>query len=322
MKVLDSNSRGKTSSVALSVVITNYNYKHLLSRSLSSVIDQLDHYSELIVVDDGSTDGSVDFLKGFDVSESLEAGYFSQSNAGPAAARNNALKWCRGRWVLFLDADDSLEPDGLAPAVSYLLSHPDVNLLLAGHYSESEGGYRKYHPPSVVKPEVSQRLLDYLLYKKVSVSHGCSIFSCDEVRNRPYPESLRQGEDIAVFAYMLSRPGCDRLDLPLATIHKHADSLRNNVELTLQNNGLIAGEVFSRMPASVQPYLAQYKAKRALSAFRSCCKAGRRNEAKAYYRTAFSLAPGQALRWDYLSKWLKLAFTERPSSGGHTKKRH
>lgn len=270
---------------------------------------QLDQHTELIVVDDGSTDNSVELLKRFDVPDRLEAGYLHQSNAGPAAARNTGLKWCRGCWVLFLDADDALEAGALNKVVSYLRGNLDTNLLLAGHYSQNSDGHRKYHPPSLVQKDVSRRLLDYLLNKKISISHGCSIFRCDDVRDRPYPEFLKQGEDVAVFAYMLSRPHCVRLDVPLVTIHKHADSLRNDVELTLANNALIADEVFSRMPASIQAYLPEYKAKRALSAFRSCYRAGRRAEAREYYRTALKLAPHQAIRWDYLSKWLRLVLT-------------
>lgn len=306
MRYLDLSTWAQASPVVLSVVITNYNYAHLLSRCLLSVVAQLNQHTELIVVDDGSTDDSIDLLEGFDIPEALEAGYLSQSNAGPAAARNNGLKWCRGCWVLFLDADDSLEPGVLTKVVSFLRSNLDTNLLLAGHYSQNQKGQRKYHAPSAVHGDVSKRLLDYLLEKKVSISHGCSVFRCDDVRSRPYPEFLRQGEDIAVFAYMLSRPICARLELPLATIHKHSDSLRNDVELTVQSNALIADEVFSRMPASIQPYRAEYKARRALSAFRSCYRAGLGKEAREYYRTALKLAPGRALRWGYLAKWLRL----------------
>lgn len=309
MRSLDTQYWDAALGIVLSVVVTNYNYKPLLGRCLVSVMAQLNHQIELIVVDDGSTDGSLDFLENYDIPQTVEAGYLHQSNAGPSAARNKGLKWCRGRWVLFLDADDALEAGALKKVVSYLLKNPDTNLLLAGHYSQSAAGHRKYHPPSVIQADISRRVLDYLLNKKVSISHGCSVFRCDDVRDRLYPEYLRQGEDIAVFAYMLSLPYCARLDAPLATIYKHSDSLRNDVELTLLNNALIADEVFSRMPDSVQPYLAEYKAKRALSAFRSCYRAGRRKEAREYYRTALKLAPRHAMRWDYLSKWLRLLFT-------------
>lgn len=305
MRQLDPGFWGENPSVVLSVVVTNYNYGKLLHRCIASVLSQLDAHSELIIVDDGSTDNSVELLENLNVG-SFQVGYIHQANAGPATARNNGLKWCRGRWVLFLDADDSLEENALRQVIAFLHNEPLTDLLLAGHFSEDPDGRRKYHSPSVLESDVSARLLDYLLRKKVSISHGCSVFRCADVRARPYPEFLRQGEDIAVFAYMLSRPHCARLDVPLATIHKHSDSLRNDVELTVLNNVLIADEVFSRMPKSIQPYIAEYKAKRALSAFRTCYRAKRRKEAIEYYRTALKLAPRQALRWDYLSKWLRL----------------
>lgn len=295
-------------SIILSVVVTNYNYGQLLGRCISSVLSQLDEHSELIVVDDGSVDNSMEILESLNA-EQLQAGYIRQPNGGPANARNNGLKWCRGCWVLFLDADDSLEENALGKVVTFLRGKPETDLLLAGHFSEYPDGRRKYHPPSFLQGDTSARLLDYLLRKKVSVSHGCSVFRCTDVRARPYPEFLRQGEDIAVFAYMLSRLYCASLDLPLATIHKHSDSLRNNVELTISNNAQIADEVFSNLPECMQPYIAEYKARRALSAFRTCYRAGRRKEASEYYWKALKLSPRQALKWDYLSKRLRLVIS-------------
>ncbi|WP_188434404.1 glycosyltransferase family 2 protein [Halopseudomonas salina] len=299
----------------LSIVITTYNYAKVVCRAIDSVASQLCSESELIVIDDGSTDDTASLLAGHILPAEVNAGYLIQPNTGPAAARNRALEYCNGIWVLFLDADDALCPGSIEKICSVLTEHPDTDLLLGGHIAAYPDGREKYHEPSRVASDEKQRLLDYLLNKRISISHGCSIFRTTAVRERPYPEHLRQAEDIAVFAYMLSQPKCMTLQAPLAVIYKHQDSLRNDVSLTIANSALIAETVFESMPDWIQPYRRQYEAKRALSAFRSCYRAARRKDALAYYKKAFKLSPRQAFRWDYLSKWLRLIFATRAKGG-------
>lgn len=296
--------------IKLSVVITNYNYALLLPRAVDSVISQLRDCVELLVVDDGSTDESVSWLQRYAVPEGFNAGYLSQANAGPAAARNRALKVLRGEWVLFLDADDALCSDAVQHICAALDYRPELDLLLGGHFAVYSDGREKYRAPSRLAADRDQRLQDYFFNRKVSVSHGCSVFRAAAVRQHEYPEHLRQGEDIAVFAWMLLQPHCERIDVPLAKIHKHADSLRNDAELTMANACLVAETVFARMPESLQPLRHLYEAKRSLSAFRSCYRAGYYKEAKAYYSAALKAAPRQALRWDYFSKWVRLQFKQ------------
>lgn len=89
----------------LSVVVTNYNYSQFVADAIESALAQGDA-AEVIVVDDGSTDGSRDVIAGF-------AGRVStvfQENDGQAAAFNSGYRASTGSVVLFLDADDLLEP--------------------------------------------------------------------------------------------------------------------------------------------------------------------------------------------------------------------
>jgi len=292
--------------IQLSIVVTNYNYAAVLPRAIGSVLSQLSEQVELVLVDDGSSDGSADLLQEYAVAEGVQAGYLVQKNAGPAAARNRAMQLVRGEWVLFLDADDALCDGAVQHICAALKADPQIDLLLGGHMASYANGREKYRPPSRLAADRDQRLRDYFFDKKVSISHGCSVFRSTAVRQRPYPEHLRQGEDIAVFAWMLLQPHGVSLDVPLAIIYKHSDSLRNDVALTITNAGLVAESVFASMPSSLQPLRARYEAKRALSAFRSCYRAGRLDDAAAYYRAAFKVAPRQALRWDYFSKWLRM----------------
>ena len=297
------------SEILLSVVITNYNYAQFLPRAVTSVVSQLPAGAELVVMDDGSHDSSVDVLAALRVPAAVRAAFTVQENAGPAAARNAALRFCSGTWVLFLDADDELLKGGLAGVVGYLQDDPAADLLLCGMHVKHEDGKEVIRSPSILSEDIRTRLRCYLIHKKVHISHGASIFRRDCVLRRPYPERLRQGEDIAVFAYMLAQPNCRRLDIPLARIYKHRDSLRHDADLVLKNNELIASEVFSSLPAYMAEYFGAYQAKRALSAFRSCCRAGRKSDAQRYFRSAVSHDMRQSLTPKYIFKYLRLLFS-------------
>jgi glycosyltransferase involved in cell wall biosynthesis len=90
----------------LSIVVDNYNYERFLKRAIESALAQTYPHVEVVVVDDGSTDGSRQLVAGFrDRVIAVE-----QANAGQAAAINAGFAACRGDIVIFLDADDELYP--------------------------------------------------------------------------------------------------------------------------------------------------------------------------------------------------------------------
>ncbi len=93
----------------VSVIVTNYNYRHFLGPCLDSLRVQTDPADEIIVVDDGSTDGSRGFLE-----RQKDIHLVLQENAGQTAAFNAGFAASTGEALLFLDADDTLRPEALA----------------------------------------------------------------------------------------------------------------------------------------------------------------------------------------------------------------
>lgn len=86
----------------VSVIIPNFNYLSYIDRCMESVLNQDYQNIEIIVVDDGSTDGSVEFLKS--LTGNLRV--IQQSNQGVAAARNRGFFEAKGEYIAFLDSDD------------------------------------------------------------------------------------------------------------------------------------------------------------------------------------------------------------------------
>jgi glycosyltransferase involved in cell wall biosynthesis len=91
----------------LSVVVPAYNRAALVSRTLSSLLAQTRPAEEILVVDDGSSDGSAAIAESF----GSPVRVIRQANQGPAAARNRGLAEAKGEWVHFFDSDDLAMPN-------------------------------------------------------------------------------------------------------------------------------------------------------------------------------------------------------------------
>jgi glycosyltransferase involved in cell wall biosynthesis len=119
----------------ISVVIPCYNQAHYLGEAISSALDQNYQNIEVIVVDDGSTDGTAEVAGRYSQVKCIR-----QANRGLAAARNRGLEASRGEYVVFLDADDRLAPGAIAVGTGWLDSHPDC-AFVSGHYNliDAEG---------------------------------------------------------------------------------------------------------------------------------------------------------------------------------------
>ena len=96
----------------ISIITPAYKCEHTLSRTLDSLMSQTEQSWESIIVDDGSPDSSFKVAEGFAYFDPRFR-IFRQPNRGAGAARNVGLAAARGEYVLFLDADDWLEPEAL-----------------------------------------------------------------------------------------------------------------------------------------------------------------------------------------------------------------
>ncbi|MGH2956786.1 MAG: glycosyltransferase family 2 protein [Solirubrobacterales bacterium] len=112
----------------VSVIVPTYQRHELVRRAIGSVVAQTYRDFELIVVDDGSTDGTVEMLKSVAEAEP-RLRYRRQPNRGVAAARNAGVRMARGEIVAFLDSDDRWLPDHLALVTDVLEGLPDAVLV-------------------------------------------------------------------------------------------------------------------------------------------------------------------------------------------------
>jgi glycosyltransferase involved in cell wall biosynthesis len=106
----------------ISVVIPTYNRNFCIGRAIASVLRQTCAATELIVVDDGSTDNTRDLIASY----GSAVKYLFQPNAGVSAARNTGVRAARSDWIAFLDSDDEWLADKLRVQCTDLSNHPQA----------------------------------------------------------------------------------------------------------------------------------------------------------------------------------------------------
>ena len=136
--------------VVLSIIIPVYNVKSYIERCVKSILTQSYRDIELILIDDGSTDGSSLLCDDWAKKDNRVV-VIHKENEGVSAARNIGLDLAKGDYITFVDSDDFLAPDTYSENMNYVLEHQDVDILQYPYchfINENEIIY--YHRPASV----------------------------------------------------------------------------------------------------------------------------------------------------------------------------
>lgn len=126
--------------IKLSIIVPVYNTERYLKRCLYSVIYQMEEWVELIIVDDGSIDGSPDICDCF-MKKNNNVNVIHKENGGLSSARNEGLKKAKGEYVAFLDSDDMLENSFIRDLGEYFKFNWDI-LDFKYCFEKEEGKYK------------------------------------------------------------------------------------------------------------------------------------------------------------------------------------
>lgn len=142
----------------VSVITPCFNAAPRIGTSIEAVLSQSYSDWELIIVDDGSTDGAADVVRAF---SDPRIQLIEQPNGGPSAARNTGLKQARGTYIAFLDADDSWDGAFLGRMVDALEARPEAALAYCGWQNLGVAGGRgaPFIPPDYERPDKVDTLL-------------------------------------------------------------------------------------------------------------------------------------------------------------------
>lgn len=202
----------------ISVVIPLYNKKESIAHTLECVLKQTYQDFEVVVVDDGSTDGSAEIVEG--VADG-RIRLIRQENGGVSAARNRGIKEAKREYVAFLDADDEWKPEHLETLVRLIEKYPQC-----GAYSTNY----EFNHDCVIEQTILNKIPfdgeDGVLsnyFEVASCSHPpvCSITVCikksvlDEIGG--FPIGIKSGEDLVTWARIAVRTNWAYSRKPTAT---------------------------------------------------------------------------------------------------------
>lgn len=128
----------------VSVIIAAYNASETIVRCLDSVKKQTYPNIEVVVVNDGSTDGTKVIVEDYIAKNvALNIVLFNQINAGPSIARNNGIKYSTGKYIAFLDSDDEWFPEKVENQIECFLKYTEIDLVGCGYCIGGRGFDKK-----------------------------------------------------------------------------------------------------------------------------------------------------------------------------------
>jgi CMP-N-acetylneuraminic acid synthetase len=215
----------------VTVYVTNFNYARYLRAALDSVYRQSFQDFEIIIIDDGSTDGSRDIIAEY--AHRPNTRVILQQNKGLHATSNIAVKAARGTYIMRLDADDILDESALLVMTHALQSEPDVALVFPDYYYIDENGAitgqeRRHN----FQTEVT--LLD-------QPAHGaCTMIRRDcLIEVNAYAGEFRSQDGYDLWLRIIDRYRVKNVNLPLFYYRRHGENLTNRQEHILETRSQI-----------------------------------------------------------------------------------
>lgn len=191
----------------VSVIIPVYNKVAFLGETLKSVLNQTYQNIEVIIVDDGSTDGSTLILDEFERRSGSNVKVFKQDNGGACHARNLGIKESTGMYIQFLDADDVLDVNKIANQVSILENVGDDTLVFGPwvHFLKEIGDINFERLAFFKDYEDTSQLLVDLWESQKMIAPFCWLTSRKIIeRSEPWDESITLNQDGDYFSKIIS----------------------------------------------------------------------------------------------------------------------
>jgi glycosyltransferase involved in cell wall biosynthesis len=212
---------------SVSIIITTYNHAQYLQDAIHSAMAQTHSPYEVIIIDDGSTDGTEKEVKQY-----KNVKYIWQENSGLSAARNKGIAKCKGDYVVFLDADDMLYPNALATNLKYFHLHPACGYV-SGWYdamNENKKIIGIYDTPPPQKDHFLCLLKNNYIGMHATVMYNTKVFE-----HLKYDEKLRACEDHDIYLKIAKKYPVFSHSEKIAAYRFHDHNMSHNIKLMLSN---------------------------------------------------------------------------------------
>lgn len=231
----------------VSVVIPAYNAERYVGAAIESVLAQTARHIEIVVVDDGSTDGTLGVLQRY----GAPVRWHRQENSGVAVARNRGISESRGDYVAFLDADDTWMPEKIDRQLGALRKEPQKRLSHSA-FVVCDGELR---PLRVTRLPPKRSAFEDLLFEGNVV--GCPTVLCERRLfdlAGAFDPDLSQCADWDMWIRLARLTEFVYVDEPLAMSRRHEANMSRNISLYERDALRVLDKVFRshKLPASVR----------------------------------------------------------------------
>ncbi len=247
----------------VSVIIPVYNGEKFLSEAIESVVAQTYLDWEIITVNDGSTDRSLEILRKYEKQLPSKIYVINQENKGPSLTRNMAIAEAKGEYIAFLDCDDSWLPEKLEKQVEFLDLNKEFGLIYSDCYVIDYNGNIKGNTySSRIKP-FRGNVFNELLYTNFIPTSTVMVRSevFDDVGL--FNPMLRISQDYDLWIRIAETCPIDFIDQPLAKYRLHCEGISRNVELMTNEDFQIMEYWLTKKPKVRRELKDQIKQKRA-----------------------------------------------------------
>lgn len=179
----------------VSIIMPVYNAKKYLNKCINSVLNQTYKNIEFLIIDDGSTDGSVDIIKKY-AKENKKIKAFYSENKGQSAARNFLLKKVNGDYITFVDSDDYIENSFIEILVNNLQTY-NADISICNYYKVKNKIRTKYYKKNEKKIITSNKIDTLLSQKKFQAQMWNKLYKKELFDGIIFPIN-RIYEDLAV----------------------------------------------------------------------------------------------------------------------------
>jgi len=205
-----------------SIIIPIHNTKEFLCKCLDSIVSQTFDDFEIILIDDGSSDGSEKICDKYaDIHNNITVYHIPDS--GVSKARNIGIKHAQGEWIAFIDSDDYVEKNWLE-VVSMTIKKYKAELYIWGNYLENNN-YQKEFTPQHINTTSST---DFILSGIYRHNAWLYLFSNERIKkyNCEFPEGIKRSEDQCfLLQYLSHNPTIHSICQPFYHYVKHSESI-------------------------------------------------------------------------------------------------
>ncbi len=217
-----------------SIIIPTYNRANFIQIAIKSVLAQSYQEFEIIIVDDGSTDNTIEVVNAF---ADPRIQYYYTENSERSAARNLGIQKCGGEYVCFLDSDDAFKPNHLMSLKDAIQSDPGNKLYQTGWVVQLEG------EETEVLPDHPTNAYKYLWFTGVPINAFC--FDREVLKLEQFPEEYWVWEDRHLMFRVMEHRDLQIIQVPTAVFVEHGERFMNSA------NPKVLLERINQMPAAV-----------------------------------------------------------------------